>query len=88
MLTRQSCFLEVCMEDSIRRIQERYSIFNSDTDSYKWCYEDHPLDLDKTLEENGIVDERDTFTDLGLPDNTYVPMLLLYYKDDLKWELP
>lgn len=88
MLTKDDCLLEVCMEDKIRRIQDRYKIYNNDFDSYEWCYEDRVLDLDKTLEQNGITDEREKFLEVGLPDNTYIPMILLYYKDDLKWELP
>lgn len=42
--------------------------------------------MTKTMEENGIPDERDEYTDLGLPQNIYVPCVFIYYNDDLKWE--
>lgn len=41
--------------------------------------------MNKTMEENGIPDERDLFTDLGIPQNSYIPSILLYYNDDLKY---
>lgn len=42
--------------------------------------------MDKNLEENGVEDERDAFTDVGLPQSLHTPALLIYYNDDLKWE--
>lgn len=36
------------------------------------------------MAENGIPDERDKFTDLGLSQNYYVPSVSLYYNDNLK----
>lgn len=41
--------------------------------------------MKKTLDENGIPDERDLFTELGLPRNYYIPSVFLYYNDDLKY---
>lgn len=41
--------------------------------------------MQKTLEENGIPDERDLFVKLGLPQNYYIPSVFLYYTDDLKY---
>lgn len=41
--------------------------------------------MQKTLEENGIPDERDLFIELGLPQNYYIPSICLYYNDDLKY---
>lgn len=38
------------------------------------------------MEENGMPDERDTYLELGLPQNLYIPGALLYYNDDLKFE--
>lgn len=49
-------------------------------------YNDKELDMGKTMEENGILDERDRFGDLGLPQNFYVPCVFIYYNDDFKWE--
>lgn len=85
-LIRKEVSMNVCCEDTIRRIMERYSIFCSNPSSYTWRYADKNLEVDKTMEQNGIPDERDKFTDLGLPQNLYVPGVLLYYNDDLGWE--
>ncbi|XP_028133541.1 cytochrome b5 domain-containing protein 1 [Diabrotica virgifera virgifera] len=77
--------INVCCEDNFYRIQERYNLFNSDAGSYTWRYKSKNIDMNKTMEENGILDERDTFTRLGLPQNYYVPSVFLYYNDDLKY---
>ena len=37
--------------------------------------------MEKTLEENGVVDEAEALTELGLPDDYYVPALHLYFND-------
>ncbi|KAH1017653.1 hypothetical protein HUJ05_008263 [Dendroctonus ponderosae] len=87
MLTLSEVTINVCCEDTFYRILERFSIFNSDADSYTWRYLDKNIDMSKTLEENGIADERDKFTELGLPQNFYIPSIFLYYNDDLKWAL-
>lgn len=47
---------------------------------------DKNLKMDQTLEENGILDERDEFSRLGLPPNLYVPAIFLYYNDDFIYE--
>ncbi|KAF5306966.1 hypothetical protein FQR65_LT07188 [Abscondita terminalis] len=88
MLTGQQCMINVCCEDPVIRIAERYSIFNSDPLSYTWRFSesDDFLDMNKSLEENGVFDERDAFTDLGLPQNLHIPSIFIYYNDDFKWE--
>ncbi|KAL1491852.1 hypothetical protein ABEB36_012387 [Hypothenemus hampei] len=87
MLTLSEVTMNVCCEDTFFRILERYKLFNSDAETYTWRYLDTNLDMSKTLEENGIPDEREKFTELGLPPNFYVPSIFLYYNDDLKWAL-
>lgn len=42
-----------------------------------------PVDMSKTLEENGIQDESVEFEELGLPVDMHVPVIFLYYMDDL-----
>ena len=40
--------------------------------------------MNKTLEENGIVDERKTYEELEIPEEEwYVPSIHLYFNDDL-----
>ncbi|XP_050310447.1 cytochrome b5 domain-containing protein 1 [Anthonomus grandis grandis] len=85
MLTMAEVTITVCCEDTFYRILERYRLFNSDASSYTWRYLDNNIDMTKTLEENGIPDEREIFTELGLPQNFYMPSIFLYYNDDLKW---
>lgn len=42
--------------------------------------------MNKTMEENGILDERDEFIRVGLPQSTHVPGVLLYFNDDLGYD--
>lgn len=75
--------LQVCEEDTIARIQERLLMFNAHCRSYTWKFEGRTVDLELTLTENGIPDERDYYVARGLPEDTYIPSLLIYYNDDL-----
>jgi hypothetical protein len=78
--------LEVCSEETLREVQERYKSINAHAGSYTWKRHDTGtkiLDMNKTLEENGITDESDEFESLGLPADYYVPAVHLYFNDDL-----
>lgn len=44
--------------------------------------------MKKTMEENGIPDERDEFVRVGLPQSTHTPGVLLYFNDDLGYDEP
>ncbi|XP_011300510.1 cytochrome b5 domain-containing protein 1 isoform X1 [Fopius arisanus] len=81
-LTGCSAIISVCEEDTIRRIQERFLIFNANGRHYDWKFEGKDLDMSKTLTENGIPDERERYTNCGLPSTIYIPSLLCYYRDD------
>lgn len=83
VLTHQSIRLEVCCEDTLRRIEERYSKFNSNTQQYLWKYNGQVLDMDKTLEENGIVDRLDLFDAYFMPRDYYVPSIFIYFMDEI-----
>lgn len=41
------------------------------------------LDMNKTLEENGVQDETESFEDLHIATDTFVPVLHMYWNDDL-----
>lgn len=41
------------------------------------------MDMSKTLEENGIPDDSVEFEELDLPVDLHVPVIFLYYMDDL-----
>jgi len=88
MLTRQEHRLDVCSEETMEEILDRYLDFNAHAGSYTWKRTDskqigRELDMSQTLEENGIVDERPTFDDLRIDDEYYIPTVHLYFADDL-----
>jgi len=88
-LTRQEHELVCCSEETISKIQERYVSFNNHAGSYTWkrLTDDGEkflvMDMDKTLEENGVVDEDLDFEKLAIEDDFYTPVIHLYYNDDL-----
>ncbi|KAI5730753.1 cytochrome b5 domain-containing protein 1 [Diaphorina citri] len=83
VLTNQYTYLNVCCEDTLKRIEERYSKFNSNTEQYVWKYSGAVLDMDKTLEENGISDHLDIFDACFIPQDYYVPCIYVYFKDEI-----
>lgn len=46
-------------------------------------FEFRELDLNKTLQENGVVDESGAFESLDMPSDYHVPVLHVYWNDDL-----
>ena len=42
-----------------------------------------PLDMTKTLEENGVKDEDEEFEELGMDPREFMPVLHVYFNDDL-----
>ncbi len=47
------------------------------------CVRLQELNMNKTLEENGVVDETRTFEDLLVPTDAFVPVIHAYWNDDL-----
>ena len=87
MVSKQEDTLQICSEDNISTIQKRYFEFNKHASSYTWKALNNGLysnlDMEKTLETNGVMDESSKFESVGLGDNFFVPTLFLYYNDDL-----
>lgn len=91
VLTSQEHKLEVPSEEIVREIRDRYLDYNWHASSYTWKvmllqdgeYTFSLLDLDKNLEDNGVVDDSEEFEAYGIPDDYYIPVIHLYYKDDL-----
>lgn len=88
MLTRQEDKIEVCCEESMAEILDRYLDLNSHAGSYTWKRTDSKqvgrvLDMAKTLDENDIPDERPQFEELDIDDDYYIPTVHLYFADDL-----
>lgn len=42
------------------------------------------IKMNKTMDENGIPDEREKMAELGIPKSYYTPSVQLYYNDNLK----
>ncbi|XP_043677033.1 cytochrome b5 domain-containing protein 1 [Vespula pensylvanica] len=82
VLTKTSCVIMVCEEDTIKRIQERASLFIPHGQNYSWTFEGKDINLDGTLTENNIPDERERFVACGLPEDYYVPSIMCYYIDE------
>lgn len=91
VLTEQEDQLEVPVECTVGEIRELYLECNWHAKSYHWRaqvrvggnLEFVPIDMSKTLEQNGIADESIEFEELGLPVDMHVPVVFLYYMDDL-----
>ena len=75
--------LTVCAEEPLTAIRERYRQYNAHADSYTWKYLSENVDMNKTLEENGIVDETDECAAINIRSDDYVPAILIYFNDDL-----
>lgn len=66
---------QICVEDTVRRIMERYSLYNSETDKYYTVvYLNKTLDMNLNLVQNGVT--------LNFNDKvkTFVPTLMLQYR--------
>ena len=82
-LTKADDIIEVCSEETINEILDRYLELNEHAASYTWKRLGRPLDMDKTMEENDIQDETEDFIDLNLDEDNYIQCVHLYYNDDL-----
>ena len=83
MLTKDDDIVEVCSEESMNEILDRYLKLNEHAASYEWKRLGRPLDMRKTLEQNDIPDETGEFLNLNIEEDEYIPAIHLYYKDDL-----
>ena len=84
-LTHHEEQLQVPSEESLNEILNRYEAINLHAKSYTWkdIY-GKILDMDQTLEQNGIVDEDEEYDDLEILDaDRHIPVILLYFNDDL-----
>lgn len=82
-LTKADDVIEVCSEETMNEILDRYLELNEHAASYTWKRLGRPLDMDQTMEENDIPDESKDFIDLNLDEDSYIPCVHLYYNDDL-----
>ena len=82
-LTKADDIIEVCNEETMNEILDRYLELNEHAASYTRKRLGRPLDMDKTMEENDIPDESEDFIDLNLDEDSYIPCVHIYFNDDL-----
>ncbi|KAL7749626.1 hypothetical protein RI367_004852 [Sorochytrium milnesiophthora] len=87
-LTKEEITLEVCSEEPVSAIVERYlAAHNSHAKGYSWkrlgTRGFELLDMTLTLQDNGVEDESDTMGELGMVNDDWLPALYLYFMDDL-----
>jgi hypothetical protein len=83
MLSGQETLLEVCAEERLSDIRARYMLYNRHAGSYTWKRLGRVLDLERTLEENGVPDESQEMEQLNIDDDAYIPALHVHFNDDL-----
>lgn len=82
-LTGQDDIIDVCAEETLEEIRERYTKYNAHAKGYTWRRLGKPLDMSKTLEENGIPDESAELESLAVDSDEFVPAIHIYFNDDL-----
>ena len=69
------------------RRNNSYTEYNTHAQSYTWKYlKDRtfvPIEMSKTLEQLGIVDESKVFEHAGINQDQYMPVVHIYFNDDL-----
>ena len=83
MLTKDDETIEVATEENMNEILDRYLAFNAHASSYTWKRLGKVLEMDATLQENGIPDETAECLQLGMDPEEYIPTIHLYFDDDL-----
>jgi len=84
LLSKQKVLMEVPCEETMEEIEDRYlDLHNFHVKSYTWKRLGKPLDMQKTLEGNGIKNETEEFLNLGLDPDDHIITLHLYFNDDL-----
>lgn len=87
-LTEHVDLIEVCSEETIYEILDRYKAYNDHAESYTWKRLQRKLDMELTLDENEIFDEsEDHFAIYNIEakedEDEYIPIIHLYFNDDL-----
>jgi len=63
--------------------------YNSHAECYTWKQLKGAsfvkFDMDKTLDQIGLPDESELFDGIGINDNSFIPILQLYFDDDLTY---
>jgi hypothetical protein len=81
LLTAQDDVLQVCAEETLNEIRQRYLRYNSNIMGYTWKRLGRPVNMDKTLDENGI---HDSMVPPDMSPEDMIPALHLHYNDELE----
>ena len=73
----------MCSEELLREILSRHLVYNSHAACYTWKYYGRNLDMNKTLEQNGVEDSSKEYYQLKMNEDDYLPPICLYFNDDL-----
>ncbi|XP_070711400.1 cytochrome b5 domain-containing protein 1 [Pempheris klunzingeri] len=82
-LTSQEQRLQVCSEETLAEILQRYLRYNCHACSYTWKHEGVSLDMSRTLSENNVLNDDLELQQLRLDEDLFAPAILLYFNDDL-----
>uniref|UniRef100_A0A665U220 Cytochrome b5 domain-containing protein 1 n=1 Tax=Echeneis naucrates TaxID=173247 RepID=A0A665U220_ECHNA len=82
-LTSQEQRLQVCSEETLAEILQRYLPYNSHACSYTWKHNGVSLDMSRTLSENNVQDDDHELDRLRLDRDLFTPAILLHFNDDL-----
>ncbi|XP_029283816.1 LOW QUALITY PROTEIN: cytochrome b5 domain-containing protein 1-like [Cottoperca gobio] len=82
-LTSQEQQLQVCSEETLAEILQRYLRYNSHGRSYTWKHDGTTLDMSRTLSENNVLDNDSELQQLRLDGDRFIPAILLHFNDDL-----
>lgn len=74
---------QVCSEETLNEILQRYLRYNSHAASYTWKHNGVILDMSKNLSENGIHDEDKELDRCRMDRDLFTPSICLYFNDDL-----
>lgn len=79
-LTQREHVLEVCSEEKITAIQDRYTAVNAHAKGYMWKRLGSLLDMNSTLEANHIKDQAGVFEEVGIDEEDWLPVIHLYFR--------
>lgn len=74
---------QVCSEETLAEILQRYLRYNAHAYSYTWKHDGASLDMNGTLGENNVLDDDHELQRLRLDPDLFAPALLLHFNDDL-----
>ncbi|KAK2863514.1 hypothetical protein Q5P01_003047 [Channa striata] len=74
---------QVCSEETLNEILQRYLHYNSHARSYTWKHAGANLDMSRTLSENNVPDDDVELERLRLDSDLFTPAILLHFNDDL-----